>query len=283
MFAADDDNKGWVWDLNGNRFHLGIDWPLGGNRNCGWPLALTSEGRTLAVPSEGGFQLWDLSVRSPRAGLKIKDEPDSDWSALAFAPNGKMPAAGGIDQTLRLIDLTGKKPKEWQNLKNDVGRPLALSFSPDGNTLAVGGYGDLDAPNGTSDTVPVYEVATGKMRWSYARRKTCACSLSFAPDGRTLAISWGDGVVSLIEAFSGKTRMAFQAVNANAFYGIAFSPHSKLLATAGDDWQVAVWAGSEKRWSVQLPGPVAAVAWAPDSRHLATANANGTVYILRVP
>jgi hypothetical protein len=33
----------------------------------------------------------------------------------------------------------------------------------------------------------------------------------------------------------------------------------------------------------QLPGGVAAVCFAPDGRHLAAANANGTVYILRLP
>ena len=36
-----------------------------------------------------------------------------------------------------------------------------------------------------------------------------------------------------------------------------------------------------KSW--ELPGGVGAVAFAADGRHLATANGNGTVYILRLP
>ena len=32
----------------------------------------------------------------------------------------------------------------------------------------------------------------------------------------------------------------------------------------------------------QLPGPAQKVVFAPDGRHIATANANGTVYILRL-
>jgi hypothetical protein len=31
-----------------------------------------------------------------------------------------------------------------------------------------------------------------------------------------------------------------------------------------------------------LPGPILAVGFAPDGRHLAVANANGTMYILRL-
>jgi WD40 repeat protein len=216
-------------------------------------------------------------------GQKIKDDQDSDWSALAFAPSGKMFAAGGIYQPIRLIDVAGKEPKESQQLKNECGRPLTLTLSPDGRTLAVGGNGGIGAPSGTSDTVRVYEVATGKQRWSLMRPKAWACSLSHAPDGSTLAFSWDDGRVTMVETFSGKQRTEFQAVTAHPCYGIAFSPDSKLLVTVGEDGQIAVWAGSEKRWAVKLPGPVNAVAWAPASRHLATANANGTVYILRVP
>jgi len=63
----------------------------------------------------------------------------------------------------------------------------------------------------------------------------------------------------------------------------AFSPDGKRLATATGDGQIAVWTWGEKQWGVRLPGSVNGVTWGPDSRHLATANANGTVYVLRVP
>ncbi len=42
-----------------------------------------------------------------------------------------------------------------------------------------------------------------------------------------------------------------------------------------DAWEVA------GEW--ELPGPVQALALARDGRHVATANSNGTVYVLRLP
>jgi hypothetical protein len=56
-----------------------------------------------------------------------------------------------------------------------------------------------------------------------------------------------------------------------------------LLAGTQPDGRVIVWeTGTGKSRDWKMPGPVGAVAFALDSRHLATGNANGTVYILRL-
>jgi WD40 repeat protein len=56
------------------------------------------------------------------------------------------------------------------------------------------------------------------------------------------------------------------------------------LATAGWEGRIILWdaATGQKRRDWQLPGIVGAIAFAPDGRHLAAVNANGTVYILRL-
>ena len=64
--------------------------------------------------------------------------------------------------------------------------------------------------------------------------------------------------------------------------------HSEYLARRGcgvdRDGGVILWDGQsgERLRAWRLPGAVNAVAWAPDSRHLALANGNGTIYILRL-
>ena len=69
--------------------------------------------------------------------------------------------------------------------------------------------------------------------------------------------------------------------------GLAFSPSSPLLATCGEDGTVRLWDRSGGAAGVRTTGPgpfgggVRAVAFTPDGRYLATANANGMVYLLR--
>jgi WD40 repeat protein len=250
---------------------------------------LTEDGHTLAAECEGRIQLWDLSIDPPRPGRKIDFDPKlaNDQLGLAFAPHGKMLAVGFTGGWIRLIDVAGRDLQERRELVGRFVIPFAMAFSPDAKTLAIARFCTSDGrgrfiSGGPGQTVRVFELATGKERWSFTRSKTSVSSLSFARDGKSLAFGWEDGKVTLVEDATGKQRAEFQAGTA-AVNAIAHSPNSKLLATASNDGQVAIWAGSGKRWSVKLPGPVYAVAWAPDSRHLATANANGTVYILRVP
>jgi hypothetical protein len=71
-------------------------------------------------------------------------------------------------------------------------------------------------------------------------------------------------------------------------HGLAFSPSDPLLATCGEDGTVRLWnlTGSDPHPRVigagPFGGPIRSVAFTPDGRYLATANANGTVYFLRV-
>jgi WD40 repeat protein len=62
------------------------------------------------------------------------------------------------------------------------------------------------------------------------------------------------------------------------------APDGKTLAgtSAGD--QVCLWDTATGKRSIewQLPGVVHRLAFSPEGRHLATANANGTVYIFRL-
>ena len=90
-------------------------------------------------------------------------------------------------------------------------------------------------------------------------------------------------MAELWEVASGKLRATWKAGDGGRIRSIAFSPDGKRLATLAYN-EITVWAWGQKQWSVRLPAiSQAGVVWGPDSRHFAVANANGTVYILRVP
>jgi WD40 repeat protein len=65
---------------------------------------------------------------------------------------------------------------------------------------------------------------------------------------------------------------------------VACSPDGATVVTASQDGQIILWNMAGRRlWERRLAGWVAGLAFASDGRHVATANANGTAYILRLP
>src|SRR5262245_58553510 len=74
----------------------------------------------------------------------------------------------------------------------------AVAFSPDGRTL-VAGFGGTDQASGAV----CWEVATGKRLWRLPG--TTVTSLSFAPDGRSVAVARGTPSVLRLDSRTGKT------------------------------------------------------------------------------
>lgn len=176
-----------------------------------------------------------------------------------------------------------------QGASNDVN---ALTFAADGSMAALAYFGGYDPQTQTyaDGHIKLWDVATGKELATLRGHARGAGGLAFSPDGRLLvsvgtAVSDAPPEVKLWDVTRAAELATFPA-HGNGFASLAFSPDGRVLALgefAAYDRQVGSFKEAAIRlWDVTLrkeravlrgfPCSVAALAFAPDGKTLASAN-----------
>jgi len=122
--------------------------------------------------------VWDIRRQEPLVFPTTHNSP-----AVALSPDGTTLAAA-LDWTAKLFDLGARR--ERAVLKGHKGMVTAVAFSPDGATVATGGW---------DQTVRLWDAATGRAGTTYAWPVGKVCSLAYAPDGLRLAAGGDQGAV----------------------------------------------------------------------------------------
>jgi WD40 repeat protein len=298
------------WDVATGK-ELNPQRPVGNGGTWGCKVAFSPDGRhVLSCMTDEFARLWDVPSGKQLHSFAIRPQV---WG-VAFSPDGRHALCAGDGMVLCEVE-SGKELRRFEEAKGirdlalsgDGGRVLSahgdgsvrlwdtesgralscfrghgskvssVAFSPDQRRALSGGDG----------SVLLWDLENGQESFRVDGLKPYSVrSVAFSPDGLHAASADDLGQVQLWDLTAAEPRVrTLPRSHGSMVLAVAFSPDGKVLASAGYDGRIILSempAGKKLReW--QLPGPVSAVCFARHGRHLATANGNGTVYILRLP
>jgi WD40 repeat protein len=281
LISAGGDGDVLLWRLRGGRWDAPVPVPVA-YHPARRSLALLSGDRLLAVGSlrvglwPGKVSLYDLRGETP---VPADEVPHPLGGAAAFHPTRGYLAVAG-QSGLTFWDVRGRPPRQGQGLEFPGKPPGVLAIGPDGECLAAGNE---------EGTVAVWQASSpwGRRGWFLKHHKGPVTALAFA-GGRTLLSASEDKSVRVFD-LGGDVNEARQVQvltdHDSELTALAVSPDGRTFASADAGGRL-VWralAGSAGRFERRFPGSVPGLAFAPDGRHLAVGNRDGTIYLLRLP
>src|SRR6202451_490374 len=156
------------------------------------------------------------------------------------------------------------------------GTVFALSYSPDGELIAVGD---------DNCEVRIFFAANSQLHKRCVGHSDAIRDVTFSPDGQTLASASFDNTIRLWNAHDGRCSNVLLGHN-SWVYSLAFSPDGETLASASEDGTCRLW--DLRSGNCVIPATkdtdfLACVSFSPDGRLLAVAGSSGIVSLFLLP
>ncbi len=265
----------YLWSLNG-QWRRTLEQP---NVAGIVALAFSPDGKLIAV-STGAYatvELWDVAAGKAE---RMPGRPQEIVMQLAFSPNGRLLAGATDGGAVVLWDM--KTRKQYQTLAPEKAEPHSLTFSPDGEFLAVGGGDTLvrvwRLPEEYRGALPYGAHFQPDCQRQTGARLRC---LAVRPDGKELATGAEDNWIELWEVGKDTPRLTLKG-HRQAVTALAYSPNGKTLVSTGLDGTTRLWevtTGWERLGVRGHEGSVLCVSFAPDGQAFATGGSDGTARI----
>ena len=153
---------------------------------------------------------------------------------------------------LRVLEI--KTGEELARLKLPDGEPGAMTFSPDGHTVAAA----LRKRNGDGkreDVVVLWELASRRPVFQLAGHSGRVLAVAFSAGGRFLVTGGADGTVLLWEGATGRLVHRFEG-HRGPVSAVAVSPDGTRIVSGSFDRTVLVWDLRSAAGSVPPPPPL---------------------------
>ena len=248
-------------------------------------VAYSPDGKLLAVTTSVGVWLYDAQKLKE---LNVISGHNDMIYTIAFSPDGQVLAtAGGTwmlgnvcvgDSAIRLWDVGTAEQIGILDKHGAIVKSIA--YSPDGKTLASGGYWN---------TIHFWDVERQKQK-STLREHSCAVGcVAFSPDGLFLASS------CMADVYMGERDRTIRLWNVSSYRqvalleghtdfipSLAFSPDGRYLASGCKANIIRLWAIPGGKLTATLEGhneSVFSVAYSPDGRRLASGSGGGVILV----
>jgi WD40 repeat protein len=217
------------------------------------------------LPAGAMARIGTLRFRQPVAIISV-----------AYAPDGKSVATGGLDGSVRVWDVaTGRE--RWSFTRAPVIRVVAsdlrtpIAYSPDGKRLAT---------PGSDSSVILRDAATGRELLTLRGHEEVVTAIAFGPDGKTVFAMDVGLAVRAWDAATAEVRLKVAGSQSRAA-SFALSPDGKTMAVGGDDGVKLRDAATGKETASRslLGNRAHSVAFSPDGKTMAVGDRNGTVHL----
>jgi WD40 repeat protein/serine/threonine protein kinase len=264
LLSAGEDSYMRLWDLKSSPASVRHTLRIGGHNT--FIADISPDGRYAIARGLGDntLQLSDLE-----SGREVRKLPILAYCPV-FSPNSQQLLYGTANASLHLCDVASGKV--IQEFKGHAGAVSQAGFLPDGRRIY----------SLAADGLRFWEADTGKeARWL----KRAAQRVAIGADGRWAYTGGADGSVSRWDLNEAAPQaQTYFKLHTDAVNALSLSPDGKMLASSGNDGRVVIWesATGKKLREWMQPGGVRSVVFAPDGMHLATANGNTTIYLIRL-